>query len=71
MWLGYCGLLCGWHWEKESLRIPSTRGWAIVARRRWATAADDRAAREWALGEVDGVRARGAFVVRMKEGKEH
>lgn len=90
MWLGHCGLLAGWKWEKESLRIPSTRGWAIVARRRWTDAADagaeaegatgsdaapaaaagDRACRQWALDEVNGVRARGAFSVRVKEGKD-
>ena len=92
MWLGYTGLLCGWLWEKESLRIPSTRGWAIVARRRWTKGAGevgadgenvngkygdtakevtDRACRAWALEQVNGVRARGAFAVRAKEGKDH
>jgi tRNASer (uridine44-2'-O)-methyltransferase len=30
MWLGWCGLMCGWEWEKEPLRVPSTRGWGIV-----------------------------------------
>ena len=30
MWLGWCGLQCGWEWEKEGLRVPSTRGWGIV-----------------------------------------
>ena len=30
MWLGWCGLQCGWEWEKEGLRIPSTKGWGIV-----------------------------------------
>lgn len=92
MWLGYCGLLAGWRWEKESLRIPSTRGWAIVARRRWTgetvsesaesesdgasvaatlKSEEDRACRAWALDEVNGVRSRGAFKVRVKEGKDH
>jgi tRNASer (uridine44-2'-O)-methyltransferase len=71
MWLGYNGLLAGWQWEKENLRIPSTRGWAIVARRRWTDAEGDRAAREWALSEVNGVRTCGAFAVRVKEGKDH
>jgi len=30
MWLGWVGLNCGWEWETEPLRIPSTRGWGIV-----------------------------------------
>jgi tRNASer (uridine44-2'-O)-methyltransferase len=30
MWLGWYGLQCGWEWEKEGLRVPSTRGWGIV-----------------------------------------
>lgn len=117
VWLGWVGLMCGWEWEKESLRIPSTRGWAIVARRRWttptttmspspkkegsategeettpaissATAAlaaasvsdsdsavskweANRACREWALEQVNGVRERGEFAIRVKEGKDH
>ncbi len=29
-WLGWVGIECGWKWEKEALRIPSTRGWGIV-----------------------------------------
>lgn len=36
MWLGYQGLLAGWAWEKEVMRVPSTRGWAIVGQ--WAHA---------------------------------
>lgn len=73
MWLGYQGLLAGWEWEKEGLRVPSTRGWGIVGRNRW-TKGDgdgDKACREWALGLVNQVRARGAFKVREKEGKDH
>lgn len=30
MYLGHQGLMCGWEWEKEGLRVPSTRGWGIV-----------------------------------------
>jgi hypothetical protein len=30
MWLGWQGLMCGWDWEKEGLRVPSTRSWGIV-----------------------------------------
>ena len=29
-WLGWCGLMCGWEWEREPLRVPTTKGWAIV-----------------------------------------
>ncbi|KAL1412527.1 tRNA(Ser) Um(44) 2'-O-methyltransferase [Vanrija albida] len=72
MWLGWCGLQAGWMWEKEPLRIPSTRGWGIVARKRWATDKEqDRACRTWALQEVDRVRHGGAFKVREKEGNDH
>ncbi|WVF68075.1 hypothetical protein IAT40_002838 [Kwoniella sp. CBS 6097] len=72
MWLGYCGLKAGWQWEKEGLRVPSTKGWGIVARKRWTTSADDdRECRIWALEQVNQVKARGAFKVREKEGKEH
>ncbi|OCF42582.1 hypothetical protein I317_03567 [Kwoniella heveanensis CBS 569] len=72
MWLGYCGLKAGWKWEKEGLRVPSTKGWGIVARKRWTTGAeDDRECRMWALEQVNQVKARGAFKVREKEGKEH
>lgn len=70
MWLGYCGMLCGWKWEKEPLRVPSTKGWGIVGRKRWSSD-DDWTCREWALEQVNGVRSRGAFKVRVKEGKEH
>lgn len=72
MWLGWVGLKCGWEWEKEGLRIPSTRGWGIVGRKRWAKDEKDlRECREWAMEQVEQVRARGAFKVRVKEGKDH
>ncbi|WWD20333.1 hypothetical protein CI109_104809 [Kwoniella shandongensis] len=71
VWLGWCGLKSGWLWEKEGLRIPSTKGWGILARKRWTTKEEDRECRLWALNEVQGVRRRGAFKVREKEGKEH
>ncbi|WVQ95775.1 hypothetical protein IAU59_002874 [Kwoniella sp. CBS 9459] len=72
MWLGYCGLKAGWQWEKEGLRVPSTKGWGIIARKRWTKGKeDDRECRIWALEQVNQVKARGAFKVREKEGKEH
>ncbi|KAK8849703.1 hypothetical protein IAR55_005038 [Kwoniella newhampshirensis] len=72
IWLGWCGLKCGWEWEKEGLRVPSTKGWGIIARKRWTTKEeDDRECRLWVLEEVNTVRRRGTFKVREKEGKEH
>jgi tRNASer (uridine44-2'-O)-methyltransferase len=89
MWLGWVGVNCGWLWETEPLRIPSTRGWGIVgkssqtlpsriaradakARNRWAGTSDElEACRRWALEQVIGVRERGEFKIRIKEGKEH
>ena len=38
MWLGWSGLISGWMWEKEPLRIPSTKGWGIVGKSRGDTA---------------------------------
>ncbi len=71
MWLGYQGLLAGWKWEKEGMRVPSTRGWGIVGRERWTTTRDeDVECRRWALEQVQEVRARG-FTVREKEGNPH
>ena len=29
-WLGWVGLNCGWQWEKEPLRVPSTKSWGII-----------------------------------------
>jgi tRNASer (uridine44-2'-O)-methyltransferase len=29
-WLGWMGLKCGWIWEKEPLRVPSTKSWGII-----------------------------------------
>lgn len=78
MWLGWLGLQAGWTWEKESLRVPSTKGWGIVGRHRWTEApgaredeAELRKCREWALEQVRAVRAKGAFKVREMEGKDH
>lgn len=95
MWLGWVGVNCGWKWETEPLRIPSTRGWGIVgkclpsdqpmvplctnvqeaddpARNRWTgDDAELESCRRWALEQVRGVRERGDFKIRVKEGKEH
>ncbi|WWC73653.1 uncharacterized protein I206_107625 [Kwoniella pini CBS 10737] len=71
IWLGWFGLKCGWYWEKEGLRVPSTKGWGIVARKRWTTNEENKECREWALEQVNEVKRKGAFKVREKEGKDH
>lgn len=94
VWLGWVGLMCGWEWEKEGLRIPSTKGWGIVgeytgltpnggservsrtvltiARKRWTQSSEELTeCRRWALEQVQGVRGRGAFKVREREGKDN
>lgn len=40
MWLGYCGWKAGWTFEKEPLRVPSTRSWAIIGKSHPETATD-------------------------------
>ncbi|KAG7558211.1 hypothetical protein FFLO_02864 [Filobasidium floriforme] len=68
-WLGWAGLNCGWLWEKEPLRVPSTKSWGIIARKRWTGgAAEDDACREYVLSLVDHVRHGDGFTVREKEG---
>ncbi|KAI5449092.1 tRNA(Ser) Um(44) 2'-O-methyltransferase [Naganishia albida] len=72
MWLGWSGLMCGWKWEKEGMRVPSTKGWGIIARSRWAqTSEEDATCREWAFDQVLQVRKTGGFSVREKEGNPH
>jgi tRNASer (uridine44-2'-O)-methyltransferase len=43
----------------------------MIARKRWATGEDESKCREWALEQISAVRSRGAFKVRVKEGKDH
>ena len=44
----------------------------MTARKRWTTSVEElRACREWALEQVQGVRDRGAFKVREREGKDN
>ncbi|KAJ6536702.1 hypothetical protein DFH09DRAFT_1249794 [Mycena vulgaris] len=66
IWLARLARHCGWEVECEVLRIPSTRNWAVVGRRRM-----DR--EEEAQANVDailqGVRERGIFKTRTPEGK--
>lgn len=53
--------------------VPSTReSTDSLGRKRWAVDDDQIAeCRAYALEEVEGVRARGTFKVRVKEGKDH
>lgn len=43
----------------------------MIARNRWAGDEELEECRAWALEQVLGVRARGDFKIRVKEGKEH
>jgi tRNASer (uridine44-2'-O)-methyltransferase len=43
----------------------------MIARNRWADEQGLDECRAWALEQVLGVRERGAFKIRVKEGKEH
>ncbi|KAJ7688667.1 hypothetical protein B0H17DRAFT_1202760 [Mycena rosella] len=66
IWLARLSRHCGWEVECEVLRIPSTRNWAIVGRRRTRS-------QEEAQANVDailqGVQDRGIFKARTPEGK--
>ncbi|KAF7325654.1 DUF1613-domain-containing protein [Mycena kentingensis (nom. inval.)] len=64
IWLAELCRYCGWTIECEVLRIPSTRNWAIVARKRDGGEDDARAL-------LEGVRERGVFKARKAEGKAH
>ncbi|KAL1725307.1 hypothetical protein EV714DRAFT_221593 [Schizophyllum commune] len=67
VWLASLSLHCGWEVETEALRIPSTRNWAIVGRKRVAGKVEE--GRENAACIVEEVRARGSFTARRPEGK--
>ncbi|KAJ7784107.1 hypothetical protein B0H16DRAFT_1356096, partial [Mycena metata] len=66
IWLAQLQRHCGWEVECEVLRIPSTRNWALVGRRRLG-------GHEEAQANVDailqGVSDRGIFKTRTPEGK--
>ncbi|KAI0062886.1 DUF1613-domain-containing protein [Artomyces pyxidatus] len=66
IWLASLSLHCGWAVECETLRIPSTRNWALIGRRRRGDVDD-------AMCNVDeiveDVRRRGVFKTRRPEGK--
>ncbi|KII91143.1 hypothetical protein PLICRDRAFT_496526 [Plicaturopsis crispa FD-325 SS-3] len=66
VWLAGLSKWCGWEIECETLRIPSTRNWALVGRRRTG---DMEEARGRVEDIVTGVRDRGIFKTRKPEGK--
>jgi len=70
IWLASLSVHCGWKVECEMLRIPSTRNWAIVGRKRSAGGREEEAeAMCNAERIVDNVRERGGFKTRKPEGK--
>ncbi|CAL1695409.1 unnamed protein product [Somion occarium] len=66
IWLGTLTYHCGWKVESETLRIPSTRNWALVGRERGK---DTAAARTHVEEIIEGVQERGIFKTRRPEGK--
>ncbi|CCL98968.1 uncharacterized protein FIBRA_00976 [Fibroporia radiculosa] len=70
IWLASLSLFCGWKVECETLRIPSTRNWALVGRGRTSHDADQIAEFERRMREIiANVQARGLFKTRTPEGK--
>ncbi|KAI0660428.1 hypothetical protein C8Q70DRAFT_975427 [Cubamyces menziesii] len=70
IWLATLSLYCGWAVECETLRIPSTRNWAIVGRKRTAETKEElEISRERAQGIISQVKERGLFKTRIPEGK--
>lgn len=65
VWLASLSLHCGWKVECETLRIPSTRNWAIIGRQRL----EDCDANEHIEDILQSVRDRGIFKPRQPEGK--
>ncbi|GLB39006.1 putative predicted AdoMet-dependent methyltransferase [Lyophyllum shimeji] len=68
IWLASLSLHCGWEVECETLRIPSTRNWAIVGRRRLKSL-DEEVAQENVRRIMQNVAERGIFKGRKPEGK--
>jgi len=61
---------CGFDVETEVLRIPSSRNWAVIGRRRVPTSSDeDKDFKTIALSMIEEVRERGIFKTRKPEGK--
>ncbi|OJA21322.1 hypothetical protein AZE42_03877 [Rhizopogon vesiculosus] len=68
IWLARLSRWLGWKIECDTLRIPSTRNWAIVGRERLP--GDQSVFVERARRIVEGVVRRGAFKTRTPEGKD-
>ncbi|PFH49379.1 hypothetical protein AMATHDRAFT_63347 [Amanita thiersii Skay4041] len=73
IWLATLSLHCGWEVECECLRIPSTRNWAIIGRKRTFATTTVQGGEEVVRGNarqiVERVRERGVFKPRIPEGK--
>jgi len=69
IWLASLSLHCGWEVECETLRIPSTRNWAIVGRRRLKSP-DEEETQENVRMIMQNVAERGIFKARKPEGKD-
>ncbi|EJC98366.1 DUF1613-domain-containing protein [Fomitiporia mediterranea MF3/22] len=66
IWLACLGIQCGWAAETETLRIPSTRNWALVGRKRCGNRERSIVT---ALAIIEQVHERGLFKTRRPEGK--
>ncbi|RPD64925.1 DUF1613-domain-containing protein [Lentinus tigrinus ALCF2SS1-6] len=70
IWLASLSLYCGWRVECETLRIPSTRNWAIIGRSRSPDSTNELEEVRRRVEEiVEHVRERGMFKTRVPEGK--
>ncbi|TFK89610.1 DUF1613-domain-containing protein [Polyporus arcularius HHB13444] len=70
IWLASLTVYCGWRVECETLRIPSTRNWAIIGRTRSAGSSEELEEIRRRVEEiVEHVRERGLFKTRTPEGK--
>ncbi|GJE85781.1 tRNA (uracil-O(2)-)-methyltransferase [Phanerochaete sordida] len=70
IWLASLSLHCGWKVESETLRIPSTRNWALIGREHsWNSSAEEEGARQNVLNILAEVDRRGMFKTRRPEGK--
>ncbi|KAF9458395.1 hypothetical protein BDZ94DRAFT_1325565 [Collybia nuda] len=65
IWLASLSLHCGWEVECETLRIPSTRNWAIIGRKML----EARDAQDNVRVILSNVLERGLFKARAPEGK--
>ncbi|KAH8102469.1 hypothetical protein BXZ70DRAFT_1006389 [Cristinia sonorae] len=68
IWLASLHAHCGWVVESETLRIPSTRNWALVGRRRSHEGNGEEGKRK-AEEIMEIVTSRGMFKTRTPEGK--